>query len=64
MIMIKYNVKSKDEILTVTEKLKQQLQVKSHRIRCFDKRQKFFIRIKHTKTMQKSFTDNKERKLS
>ena len=49
--MRKYNVKSKDEILTVTEKLKQQLQAESQRIRRFDKRQKFFH-------LNKKYTDN------
>ena len=58
MIMRNYHVKSKYEISTVTEKLKQQLQAKSQRIRRVDKRQKFFSRIKHTKTMQNSFIEN------
>ena len=41
MIVRKYNVNSKDEILTVTEKLQQPLKAKSQRIRCFDETKLF-----------------------
>ena len=53
--MTKYNVKSKDEILNVIEKLKQQLQVKSQRIRLIHKRYKFLHQNKAYKNNAEKF---------
>ena len=54
-LMRQLNIRCKDDIPTVLEKLKQQLQAK---LRRYEKGQKFFIRIKHTNKMPKRFTEN------
>ena len=53
--MRKHNIRCKDDIPTLVQKLKQQLQVKSQRLRWSDKRQKFFHHNKTYKQNAKNF---------
>ena len=53
--MRKLNIRCKDDIPTVVENLKQQLQAKSQRLRRYDKRQKFFHQNKTYEQNAKKF---------
>ena len=54
-LMRKHNIKYKDDISIVVEKLKQQLQAKSQRLRRYDKQQKFFHQNKTYEQNAKKF---------
>ena len=54
-LMRKHNIRCKDDIPTVVEHLKQQLQAKSQRLRRYDKRQKFFHQNKTYEQNTKRF---------
>ena len=53
--MRRHNIRCKDDIPNVVEKLKQQLQAKSQRLRRYDKRQKFFYQNKTYEQNAKKF---------
>ena len=54
-LMRRHNIRCKDDIPNVVEKLKQQLQAKSQRLRRYDKRQKFFYQNKTYEQNAKKF---------
>ena len=54
-LMRRHNIRCRDDIPNVVEKLKQQLQAKSQRLRRYDKRQKFFYQNKTYEQNAKKF---------
>jgi len=55
VIFRKQNIKQKEQLPTIIEKLKQQLQAKAQRVKRFEKRQKFFHQNKTFKKKAKKF---------